>query len=79
MSGYLPIGGFMWVEVSEREDWTQFILDPKDEQNVGYMFEVDLEYPEHLHDLHDAYPLAPEKIKIKEEYLSEYQKEMRRG
>ena len=79
MGQYLPIGGFMWVEVSEREDWAEFILNLKDEQDVGYMFEVDLEYPEHLHDLHDAYPLAPEKIKIKEEYLSEYQKELGRG
>ena len=79
MGQYLPIGGFMWVEVSEREDWAEFILNLKDEQDVGYMFEVDLEYPEELHDLHDAYPLAPEKIEIKEEYLSEYQKELGRG
>ena len=43
------------------------------------MLEVDLEYPEDLHDKHDAYPCAPEKIKIKVEYLSEYQKELGRG
>ena len=26
--------------------------------------EVDLEYPEHLHDLHNDYPLASERVKI---------------
>ena len=36
------------------------------------MLEVDFEYPEHLHEKHDAYRCAPEKIKIKEEYLSEH-------
>ena len=35
---------------------------------------MDLEYPEELHDLHDAYPLAPEHVEIKEEMLSDYQK-----
>jgi len=27
-------------------------------------FEVDLEYPKKLHDLHNEYPLAPERIEI---------------
>ena len=34
--------------------------------------EIDLEYPENLHDSHKDYPMAPEKIKIKEEILSPY-------
>ena len=33
-------------------------------QETGYMLEVDLEYPHELHDLHNDYPLAPEKMTV---------------
>merc|ERR1711954_540255 len=42
---------------------------------MGFL-EVDLEYPEELHDFPDTYPCAPEKLKIEEEYLSDHQKEL---
>ena len=32
----------------------------------------DLEYPENLHDLHNDYPLAPEKLVVHDEWLSPY-------
>ena len=38
----------------------------------GYVLEVDLDYPEELHDVHNEYSMAPEKIKTEDEMLSPY-------
>ena len=40
------------------------------------ILEVDLEYPQELHDLHNDYPLAPEKTKVSSGMLSEYCKKI---
>ena len=37
-----------------------------------YSLEVDLEYLPELHELHNDYPLAPEKLKINHDILSKY-------
>ena len=34
---------------------------------------MDLEYPAELHELHNDYPPAPERLKVKKEWLSGYQ------
>lgn len=34
--------------------------------------EVTLKYPKHLHDQHSDYPLASEKMKVRDEMLSPY-------
>ena len=37
-----------------------------------YIFEVDLEYPGELHELHNDYPVAAEKMKVSPDMLSPY-------
>ena len=54
MSKQLPPSGFEWMTDDELDDQKQ----------LSCFLEVDLEYPEHLHDLHNDYPLAPERVKI---------------
>ena len=39
----------------------------------GCVLEVDLEYPKELHELHNDYPLASDKIEINVKRLSRYQ------
>lgn len=43
---------------------------------VDYIVEVDQDYPSELHERHSDYPLAPETMEVKEEWLSEYQKQI---
>ena len=52
--------------------WTNKI---KRENGKGWILEVDLEYNEELHKLHNGYPLAPEKPAVKRDWLSEYNME----
>ena len=40
--------------------------------DTGYFLDVDLEYPAELHELHNDYPLAPEKLVVSSDMLSEY-------
>ena len=71
MSEPLPVGEFKWVK---REDVVKLdIMKVEDDAKYGFFLEVDLEYPPHLHDLHNDLPLAPEKIVIPNEALSPYQ------
>ena len=74
MSQYLPTGGFKWLKQNKIDN-----LDLKkyDKENKkGIILEVDLEYPEKLHDLHNDYPLAPEKVKVTDNMLSNYCKKI---
>ena len=70
MSEYLPYGEFKWVKTTNETN--NRILNKSDNSLHGFFLEVDLEYPENLHDFHKDYTMAPEKIEIKDEMLSPY-------
>ena len=74
MSQYLPTGNFKWMSDKEikRIDLGKCKADGK----KGLILEVELEYPQELHDLHNDYPLAPEKTKVSSGMLSEYCKKI---
>ena len=68
MSQPLPYGNFRWVRANN--------VIPK-RKGIGHIYEVDLEYPKELHDLHNDYPCAPEKIKVSDDMLSDYCREIK--
>ena len=70
MSNALPIGDFTFL--SEDEVASFDINATTKFDDYGYIMEVDLKYPKHLHDSHSDYPLAAEKLKIPNEMLSVY-------
>ena len=78
MMQHLPTHGFEWVplETESTEFWTEYISNLSDEQEDGFIFEVELEYPESLHDAHDNFPLAPVHKEITSDLLSTYQKDL---
>ena len=74
MSQYLPTGGFRWL--TEKQINNLNLAKYQEDSNKGLILEVDLEYPEGLHDLHNDYPLAAEKVKVTEDMLSGYSKKI---
>ena len=68
ISKFLPKSGFRWIDPIE------FDLNKYTNNHLkGCVLEFDLEYPKELRELHNDYPLAPDKIEIKREMLSNYQ------
>ena len=74
MIQYLPTNNYKW-EKADKFDQTSIMM-LEDCADKGYIFEVDLEYPESLHDLHNDYPLAPESFQVNTDKLSDYAKNL---
>ena len=70
LCGNLAISNFKWVKNIDKIE--QKLMRIKKDSSSGYILEVDLEYPEKLHDIHNDYPLAPEKTNIPKEWLCKY-------
>ena len=65
MTQCLPYGGFEWMSKGEIGDFSLHLDFVEWDSDEGYILEVDLEYPDSLHDLHGNYPLAPEKLRVR--------------
>ena len=72
MSEYLPYGEFRWVKNVDGFD----VMSISEKSDTGYFLEVNLEYPDELHELHNDYPLAPEKLAVSNDMLSAYCKKI---
>lgn len=65
-----PIGDYRWMSEEDisKMDWTATTSD----SSRGYIVEVDLHYPKHLHEFHNSFPVGAEKTRITSSMLSEY-------
>ena len=72
MSRYLFYSGFKWLKNVDGFD----VNSISEKSSVGYIIEVDHEYPDELHALHIDYLLALEKIAISNDMLSDYWKKI---
>ena len=59
MSKFFPTNGFKWI-YPKGFDLKKYSSN----SSKGCIFEVDLEYPEKMRELHNDYPVDPDKIEI---------------
>jgi hypothetical protein len=81
LSMSLPQKNFKWVEDMEMQ---KRLVESLPHMNVirgkrGFVAEVDLEIPTHLHDLLDDLPLAPEKSKVTWDMFTPYMVDLHGG
>lgn len=74
LSGPLPIGEFRFLSAEEVAEFDVSTVNEDDE--YGYLCEVSLEYGDHLHDLHNDFPVAPERVSVPYRLLSPLQKRL---
>ena len=60
MNEYLPYGEFKWLKNVDEFD----VNSISEKSLIGHFLEVDTEYPKELQELHNDYPLAPEKFAV---------------
>ena len=67
MSQKLPVNIFEWIKDTQFNE--DFIKNYSEESGEGYFFEVDIQYPKKLHELHNDLPFSPEMMKIEKVVL----------
>ena len=65
MSQKLPVRNFKWIEKGDISKFNEaFIKNCDENSDKGYIFEVDLKYPEKIRMLHSDLAFLPERMKI---------------
>jgi hypothetical protein len=72
----LPVRDFIFMEEKDIESFD--VMSIPENGNTGFILEVSLHYPKHLHDSHNCLPLAPVRQSISNEDLSPYAKDLLR-
>ena len=72
MRGYLRYGEFKCLKNVDGFD----VNSINEKSEIGYFLEADLKYPDELNELHNDYPLAPEKCAVSSDMLSKYCKKI---
>ena len=63
MQQKVPVNIFEWIKDTSQFN-EDFIKNYNEESDEGYFFEVDVQYLEKLHELHNDLPFLPERMKI---------------
>ena len=63
MSQKLPMNSFEWIE-DTFEFNNNLIKNHNEEIDEGCFVEVDVQYPEKLHELHNGLPFLPDRMKV---------------
>ena len=72
MSEYLFYEGFKWLKNVDEFD----VMSISKKSRIGYFLKVDLEYTDELHELHNDYLLAQEKLTVSSDMLLNYCKKL---
>ena len=60
---WLPVNGFKWLEDTTKIN-EEFIKNYDENNDKGYILEVDFKYPKKLHGIHSDLPFLPKRMKI---------------
>ena len=78
MNKMLPLDGYKWADKSIFT--TEFIKNYDDDDEKGYLLEVDVEYPKEFHSAHEDLPFLPEKrFKVDKKFELKVSKEINKA
>ena len=74
LSTELPKNTIIWLT---NEEIHNFDIKTAGGNGTGYILEVDFKYNESLHTIHDLYPLCHQKLKVTDDMMSNYLKNLK--